>query len=218
MNPEAFVASLDAQNRAALAALGQKSAAGEPSAELSVPQLLKLALKNEYEATLLAAAWLTDTSELDAQLALARQCGDEARHYRLIEKRLTDLGVDLTGFDPAAPGPSPLLTYLKGLRGTAQRLAAGQFTREAIAVVRNEVFAAFCEERGDLATAALYRNEIQPDERHHHDLGRRLLVKYATTEDAQASAREAAQRTLDIADELQELARLKKGVCRAPGC
>ena len=45
-----------------------------------------------------------------------------------------------------------------------------------------------------------------------------LLVKYATTPDAQQRARVAAQRTLRIADEIQELARLKARISRAPGC
>jgi hypothetical protein len=161
---------------------------------------------------------MADTTELDAKLALARQCGDEARHYRLIEARLVELGVSLEGFDPAAAGPSRLLVYLRGLRGTVERAAAGQFTREAIAVARNEVFAAFCSERGDAATAALYRERIQPDEQHHHELGRRLLLRYAVGDEAQSLARAAAAGTLDIAEELQELARLKAGISRAPGC
>lgn len=218
MTPEAFVAELDAQNRALLESLGAKSAAGEAPAALTIPQLLRLALRNELEASELAAAWLVDTPELDAKLALARQCGDEAKHYRWIEERLRELGEDVDGFDPRAEGPTPLLTYLRGLRTTVERAAAGQFTREAIAVVRNEVFAAFCEARGDHATAALYRERIQPDERHHHELGRRLLLRYATTPAAQAAARAAAEGTLRIADELQEMARMKAGVCRAPGC
>lgn len=218
MTPEAFVAALDTENRARLIALGEKSAAGDAPAALSIPQLLKVALRNELEATELAACWLADTPELDAKLALGRQCGDEAKHYRWIEERLRELGVDLTGFDPAAPGPSPLLVYLKTVTGTVERAAAGQFTREAIAVVRNDVFADFCDARDDAATARLYRERIQPDERHHHELGRQLLLRYATTADAQARARAAARRTLEIADEVQELARLKLGVCRAPGC
>ena len=218
MNSEAFVAALDAENRAALATLAARSAAGEAPDALSVPQLLKLALRNELEATELAARWLIDTPELDARLALARQCGDEAKHYRWIEERLRALGHDLEGFDPGAPGPTPLSAYLASLRGTVERAAAGQFTREAIAVARNEVFAEFCAARGDAETAALYRDRIQPDEQHHHELGRRLLVKYATTDEAQARAREAARATLRIADEVQELARLRLGVSRAPGC
>src|SRR5215831_3720997 len=127
MTPEAFVAALDAENRALLDRLAAKSAAGEPGEALTVVQLLKLALRNEYEAADLAAAWMSDTRELDAKLALARQCGDEAKHYRWIEERLTSMGVDLADFDPAAPGPSPLLTHLRGLERTVERAAAGQF-------------------------------------------------------------------------------------------
>jgi hypothetical protein len=218
LNPEEFVTALEAENRERLDRLAVKSAAGDAADTLTVPKLLRLALRNELEASELAAAWMGDTPEVDAKLALARQCGDEAKHYRWIEERLRELGDDLAGFDPAAPGPSPLLGFLRGLRGTVERAAAGQFTREAIAVVRNDVFADFCEERGDAITAALYRERIQPDEQHHHELGRRLLVKYATTEAAQAAARAAAARTLEVAEEIQELARLRAGVSRAPGC
>jgi uncharacterized ferritin-like protein (DUF455 family) len=218
MTPEAFVTELAAENRSHLEALAAASAAGVPGEALTVAALLKLALRNEYEAADLAAYWMADTPELDAKLALARQCGDEAKHYRWIEERLGALGVDLAGFDPAAAGPSPLTAHLRGLRTTVERAAAGQFTREAIAVARNDVFAAFCEERGDAETASLYRDRIQPDERHHHDLGRRLLLRYAIGEEAQLRARDAARATLRIADEIQELARMKAGICRAPGC
>jgi hypothetical protein len=101
---------------------------------------------------------------------------------------------------------------------TVERVAAGQFTREAIAVVRNDEFIRFCESRGDPETAALYRDIIQPDERHHHELGRRLLLRLAVSDEAQEKARAAAQRTLALAEELQEIARMKAGVSRAPGC
>jgi hypothetical protein len=214
---QSFVAELDRENRALLDKLGEKSAAGDAPA-LTVAQLLRLALRNELEATELAAVWIPDTAELDAKLAFARQCGDEAKHYRWIEERLRALGDDLSGFDPTKPGPSPLLAYLKTLRTTVERAAAGPFTREAIAVVRNDVFAAFCESQGDRESAALYRDRIQPDEQHHHELGRKLLLKYANTEELQSKARAAAKRTLEIADEVQEMARMKLGVCRAPGC
>src|SRR4051812_20757753 len=127
MTPEAFVDALDAENRALLEELGRKSAAGEAEpgvTPMAVPQLLKLALRNEYEAADVAALWMAGASELDVKLALARQCGDEAKHYRWIEERLRALGVDLSGFDPAAPGPSPLTAYLRTLAGTAERAAA----------------------------------------------------------------------------------------------
>jgi hypothetical protein len=218
MNTEAFLSTLAKENQATLETIGQKSAAGESPEKLTVAALLKIALKNELEATELAAFWLHDTPELDAKLALARQCGDEAKHYRWIEERLRELGEDLSNFDPRSSGVSPVLAYLKSLTSTVERAAAGQFTREALALIRNEVFISFCEERGDTKTATLYREQIQPDEQHHHELGRRLLLKYATTEELQTKARAAAQKTLQIAEEVQELARLKAGVCRAPGC
>jgi hypothetical protein len=214
MIAEAFLAELDEQNAAALTRIGA-AAAREPGPELTVTKLLVLALKNEIEATECAAGWIVSTREIDVKLALARQAGDEARHFRLIATRLADLGVDASTYDP---GPrSPLLQYLLSLEGTVERVAAGQFTREALAVVRNEEFVRFCVARGDEATAALYRDVIQPDEKHHHELGRQLLGRLATTDEAQTAARRASARTLELAEELQEIAHLK-GISRAPGC
>jgi 1,2-phenylacetyl-CoA epoxidase catalytic subunit len=215
MNADAFLAELDAQNRAALDRIGV-AAAREPRSDMTVAALLRVALKNELEATECAAAWIGTTPEIDVKLALARQAGDEAKHYRLIERRLVELGAEVSAFDP---GPrSPMLTYLASLDTTVERVAAGQFTREALAVVRNEEFIRFCVDRTDEATAALYRDVIQPDERHHHDLGRKLLAKLAVTTAAQDAARRAAQRTLELGEELQEIARMKSGISRAPGC
>jgi uncharacterized ferritin-like protein (DUF455 family) len=175
-----------------------------------------LALKNELEATECAAAFIPTTPEIDVKLALARQAGDEAKHFRLIEKRLGELGADASKFEPGAR--SPLLEHLTSLTTTVERVAAAQFTREALAVVRNGEFIRFCEDKDDGATAALYRDIIQPDEEHHHALGRALLTRLAVTDDAQQSARRASLRTLELAEELQEIARLKMGVSRAPGC
>lgn len=99
-----------------------------------------------------------------------------------------------------------------------ERVAAGPYAREGLAKVRNRVFADFCEARGDGETARLYRDTIDPDEAHHHALGRKLLLRYATTEEAQNKARRAALHTLSLAEEIQETARLQRGVACAPGC
>lgn len=216
MSPEEFVAQLEQENGQLLQSLAHRAATAEPHAALSVSQLLQVALRNELEAVELAALWIPSETALDAKLAFARQCGDEARHFHLISERLRALGVEPA--DVQSTPPSPLLGYLGGLRSTVERAAAGPFTREAIAVARNEVFASFCAERGDSATAELYRLQIQPDEQHHHQLGRRLLLRYATTREAQTQAREAARTTLRIAEEVQELALLRRGLACLPGC
>src|SRR5579859_6348118 len=131
---EAFLAELDQENERALARIGA-AAAREPAADTTVANLLVLALKNEIEATECAAGWIATTPEIDVKLSFARQAGDEAKHFALIEKRLGELGVDTSRFDPKPR--SLLLQYLASLGTTVERVAAGQFTREALALVRN---------------------------------------------------------------------------------
>jgi uncharacterized ferritin-like protein (DUF455 family) len=144
--------------------------------------------------------------------------GDEARHYRLIADRLGALGFAATSFDPLSKGYGPLFAYLDTLQSTVERVAAGQFTREAIAIVKNRQFIEFCEAAGDEETAALYREVIEPDERHHHELGRSLLRALAATPEAQEAAARAARRTLELAEELQQQALAGAGIHHAPGC
>jgi hypothetical protein len=220
MTAHEFVSTLDAENQALLARLAPDDTLGpEVEGDLTVVNLLKVALKNEVEATEIAARWLvTTTDDLEVKLAFARQVGDEARHYRLIADRLAAVGFDARGFDPLAKGYGPLFAYLDTLTTTVARVAAGQFTREAIAIVKNRQFIQFCERAGDKDTAALYRDVIEPDERHHHELGRRLLLRLAVTPEAQAAARAAARRTLELADELQRVALATAGIHHAPGC
>jgi hypothetical protein len=216
---EEFVAALDAENQALLRALEPDATlTPEVDGPLNVPNLLKVALKNEIEATEIAARWLVTTDDVGLKLALARQVGDEAKHYRLIADRLRQLGIDAGALDPLAGGYGPLFRYLDTLTTSVERVAAGQFTREAIAVVKNRQFIEFCERVKDPDTAALYRDTIEPDERYHHELGRRLLLRLATTPDAQGAARTAARRTLALAEELQKKALATAGIHHAPGC
>jgi uncharacterized ferritin-like protein (DUF455 family) len=219
MTAEDFVRELDAQNQAVLRRLEPEATLRpEVSGSLTVTNLLKVALKNEVEATEIAARWLVTTDDVVVKMALARQAGDEAKHYRMIVARLAELGVDAEGLNPIAGGYGPLFAYLDTLRTTVERVAAGQFTREAIAVVKNRQFIEFCERAGDRATATLYRDVIEPDERFHHELGRSLLLRHATTPESQDLARRAAARTLDLAEELQASALKTAGIHHAPGC
>ena len=219
MTAEEFVAALDGENQARLRALEPDATLlPEVKGPLNVPNLLKVALRNEAEATLIAGRWLASCDDIKLILALARQAADEAKHYELIAGRLRRLGFDADGFDPLASGLGPLSRYLESLTDNVERVAAGQFTREAIAIVKNRQFIDFCERVGDKETAELYRDVIEPDERHHHELGRRTLLRLATTPAAQAAAQAAARRTLELADELQKTALATAGIHHAPGC
>jgi uncharacterized ferritin-like protein (DUF455 family) len=219
MTAAEFVKELDEKNQEILRRLAPDATLRpEVEGDLNVVNLLKVALKNEIEAAEIAARWMVTTEEVDVKLAFARQVGDESKHYRMVAERLRELGFDARGFNPLEKGYGPLFRYLDSLKSTVERVAAGQFTREAIAVVKNRQFIEFCERAADSATATLYRDVIEPDERYHHELGRQLLLRLATNLDAQDAARRAAARTLSLAEELQVAALKTAGIHHAPGC
>ena len=76
----------------------------------------------------------------------------------------------------------------------------------------------YCELLGDQETVKLYRHRIQPDELHHHRLGKQLLEKYAVTPETQERARQAAAKTIEIAQQVRLLATQKLGTSCFPGC
>jgi len=215
MNSQDFVDELERTNQERMSRM---ESGQDQESSVDVLAMLRIALRNELEASELAAYWMPSTSELDVKLALARQVGDEAKHYNLLAKRFSELGGDLNSFDPREGGYSPLFQYLTGLSSSVERLAAGQFTREAIAQRRNEMFIDYLRKVGDNDTAQLYDQIIQPDEEHHHQLGRRMLLKYAVTPEIQEAARRSCEKTLEIAEKLREKAIQKTGVYQIPGC
>ena len=107
------------ENRSALERLGKLSAAGDAPDDYH-RRLLRVALKNELEASEVAAIWMNTTSELDVKLAFARQVGDEAKHYRLISERLEQMGFDASNIDPREGGYSPLFEYLRRFRALSR--------------------------------------------------------------------------------------------------
>jgi hypothetical protein len=97
-------------------------------------------------------------------------------------------------------------------------VAAGQFTREAIAMVKNRQFIELCESAGDAETARLYREVIEPDESFHHEMGVRFLRELAIDANTQNLARAARRRTIELAEELQNAAFSRAKIHHAPGC
>ena len=217
MDGKEFVAGLMEEMNGLFARLGETDTLeAESEGQVDVVTLLRLALKSELEASELAGLWMPTTPEVDAKMCLALQCGDEMKHYGMISQRLVELGEDLSAFDPLSDGHSPLYQYQRGLRTTVERIAAGPFTSEAIATVRNAQFVNFCRSVGDEGTARLYSEVIQPEEQHHHEFGRQVLEKYATTPELQELAAAAVRNTLAIADELRNLAAKTTGVHNIP--
>lgn len=211
-NLEAFVteklSSLDLLKEAAIGGIDRSE----------IVRRLKMALKNELEASELAALWMPTTPEVEVKLALARQVGDEAKHYKLIEERLESMSADLAGFNPLAGGYSPMFQLLAGFNSTVERIGAAQFTRESLALKKNEQFIEFCDAAGDPETARLYRDHIQPDEQWHVHLGRQVLEKYASTPDLQSQARKAVEAVLELAVKIQNKQLKEMKVSHAPGC
>ena len=217
MNSKEFVAGLVEEMERLFAQLGEiDTLESESDGEVDVVTLLRLALKSELEASELAGFWMPTTPEVDGKMVLALQCGDEMKHYGLISQRLTELGEDLSAFDPLADGHSPLYQYLRGLRTTVERVAAGPFANEAIAQIRNAQFVNFCRSVGDEGTARLYEEIIQPEEAHHHQVGREYLENHLTTPELQELAAAAVRNTLAIADELRDLTAKTTGLLSIP--
>lgn len=212
-----FVQELEAFERERLALItgaGQTSLEGDTAGDSK--QLLQIALGNEISVSELAAAWMPSTPELDVKIAFARQVGDEAGHFQLVADRLRALDFDVAGF--RVPGPNPLFEYLRGLTTTVERVAGGLFALESIAYAVNQNFMAWCAQRGDDETVRIYREYIQPDELHHHELGRDLLAIYAIDAAAQTRAREVVGRVFEIASAARSQAAVKLGTACFPGC
>jgi hypothetical protein len=217
MDGNEFVTRLKAENEAILAKIDEPPiASGTPKGEL-LATLIKMALKNEIEAAEIAAEWVSTTPEVHAKLALARHAGDEARHYQLIEEKAGAMGISLDGFRPLDP-PSPVLTYLRTLTTTPERIAAALVAREAMGGRRNVQFLAFLDRIGQRELAALYRDVINPDEDRHHHSGCTVLAELATAAETQQAARRAALGLLETGDRVRSNALQSTGVPVIPGC
>src|SRR5437879_7092119 len=87
---------------------------------------LKMALKNELEASEIAAVWIPSTPEVEVKLALARQVGDEAKHYKLIKEHFVSKGVDLDGNNHSDDENGAAFDVLAIFKTTVDRVAPSQ--------------------------------------------------------------------------------------------
>lgn len=177
-------------------------------------QLLTIALKNEWETSLLTAEWISNEEDIDFALSLAQLAGDEAKHFRLIQRYIEKQGFSVSFSQMQLK--SPLYHCLKQFQQSFERVVAGPYTREALAVMRNKVFLDYCKENNHNEVLDFYQI-IQHDERHHHLLGKKLLAKKLNSNNIE-KAKHVTTTVLKVVDDIQEMMILKKGLNHLPGC
>lgn len=205
-----FIGELETKNQTQIDRIVQGYVAVIAKEAFTIADVVRVDLKLVIEATEIAALWVTECEDLQFKLALARQCGDGAQKFEQMWTRLGALGVDLGGYDPRNGGYSKLFAFLRSLQTTEERASAGQLTLKAVVIARAQALASWCAEQADAETARLYTEIIVPDERKHHEAGRRALVGCALNEESQARARRAAYRTLELLGEMQEPSVMRK--------
>ena len=118
------------------------------------------------------------------KLSLAEQCGDSARQCRRVLARLEALGV--AGYDPRAGGYSKLFAFLRSLQTAEERSSAGYVTGKALSMARLGALSAFSQQKGDDESTQLLGVDMLSEERRYYEMGKRMLIVVATTEESQA--------------------------------
>jgi hypothetical protein len=210
-----YVSELESKHLESYRQLVAAYVAGLTKDDLPVTDALKLELRGVVEAIEVAALWLPDSEELAMKVALAGRCGDCAGQFQILGERLASSGVSPASFDPRHGGYSKLFAFFRSLQTTEERAAAGFLTLGGLNLVRFEALAAWCEQKGDSETAAIYRGRLTDDEQRHVQHGRQMLIEVAGVEESQARARRSTYRTIEIVGEIQELGLLRKFLLRS---
>jgi len=153
---------------------------------------LNFAVYYERAAVTFIGGWLRTTREADAVVHLAHQVEDEANHYMWLGRHLTELGGNLSSFEPPQPWRSLMDDYYPGLEHLVDRLAAHNIASETGALG----FMEFNLSRFPVGIRGTVESVIA-DEKYHLAFGRTLLEKYCTTPELQARATRAAGEAID---------------------
>lgn len=207
---DAFVSELEFKNQESFRGLMVSGYLPAANDGVSVADLLRLELKLAVEFIEAAAIWTVDSESLEMKILLGSQCGVHARHYQLLQDRLSVLGLASGSYDPRQGGYSKLFAFLRSLQTGEERLATGLLTLGGAAVARLEALVSLSEQHGDTGTRDLLRADLVPDEQRRTDEGRERLILLATGEDSQARARRAIFKTIELLGELFEPAALRR--------
>ncbi len=155
-------------------------------------KVMQSRLFNEIRAGEIFGGWLKSTPELDVKRTLARAVHEEYEHANFLEEALRQKGAVPYDYRPL-PAQMAMFNAFEGLSSTVERIAAFPMAGEGVAdylIVKS------------LSAAAVpswvttpYR-KIHEDEEEHGNYPFEILVKYATTAEAQEKAARAVAMSL----------------------
>jgi hypothetical protein len=152
--------------------------------EAEVVEWLRFQAWYEREAAGFIGAWLADVHEDDAFHGLCRQVADEGRHHKLFLACLERRGLGMEGWEPEPEYVAWVQDFYPAGADTLERVAAHNVAGETGAIQGFDDL--YPRLPADVQTTI---DKVKPDERFHVQLGRSIIVRYATTPDAQARVR-----------------------------
>lgn len=159
--------------------------------------VLQSRLYNEIRAAEVYGGWLRTTPELEVKRLEAHNAHEELGHAQLLIRQLEARGVDPFAYTPP-PAQVALFNTLEGLESTVERLAAFPLAGEVLAsyLIRKAVEAPNVPEW----IKEPYR-QIGEEEEGHGDYPVELLIRLATTPEAQARVRRGVAIGIGLRDQ-----------------
>ena len=185
---------IELEERRALLEGDAASFFNRPMGEQELIEYLSFQAYYELRAAQFIGRWLSDTPERDAFVLLAQQVEDEANHYEYCMRALARRGV--TSIDTWKPEPEWeewIDVWYPSGADTIERVAAHNLTGEMGACQ------AFLEIKPRLPVDVQKTfDRIIPDEQFHMRLGRQVIEKYCTNDDARARVRHRVLHTFEL--------------------
>ena len=176
---DALVREID-ERRGGLSDAEASFGAGRPLSEPEVIEWLRFQTWYEREAANFIGRWLADVPENDAFHLLCRQVADEGRHHKMFLTCLERRGTDMGDWQPEPEWVEWVQGYYPQGNDTLERVAAHNITGEIGAM---QAFADLYPRLPADVQATI--DKVSPDEKFHVHLGRSIVLRYATTNDAQ---------------------------------
>jgi len=155
-------------------------------------KVMQSRLFNEIRAGEIFGSWLKSTPELDVKKTLARAVHEEYEHADFLEEALRQKGAAPYDYQPL-PAQMAMFNAFEGLSSTVERIAAFPMAGEGVA----DYLIAKSLGAGTVPSwVTTPYKKIHADEEEHGNYPFDILVKYATTVDAQDRAARAVAMSL----------------------